>query len=74
MGMKYNIQLSIKDNKNKYWNTDGKRMHRPGHHWSWCGQQQKLMDLDIIGDDVVKKNKEKLSMEETKFTIDGAFK
>ena len=31
MRMKYNIQLSI---KNKYWNTDGNRIHRPGHHWS----------------------------------------
>ena len=30
------------------------------------------MNLDITGADVVKNNKEKLSMGETKFTIDGA--
>ena len=33
---------------------------------------RKLMNLDITGADVVKNNKEKLSMGETKFTIDGA--
>ena len=32
----------------------------------------KIMNLDITGADVVKNNKEKLSMGETKFTIDRA--
>ena len=34
--------------------------------------EKECMDLDITGADVVKNNKEKLSMGETKFTIDGA--
>merc|ERR1711954_229251 len=62
-GIEVQHSTKHKDNNKKSWTWTLLEMM-----WS----TRKLMDLDITGADVVKNNKEKLSMGETKFTIDGA--